>query len=116
MDRIPPGGTLDDITYDYLGRQRQSVHRRPRHGDREIEDFYEDVGGFGLLMLHAGRDYATREKRDRSMKLFMDEVAPRLRKLDCDKNPPKPSDRLRDAYDNERSPELHAQLARYKIA
>jgi len=116
VDRIPPGGTLDDITYDYLVDSGNLFIGGPDTVTKKIEEFYEDVGGFGLLMLHAGRDYATREKRDRSLKLFMDEVAPRLRKLDCDKNPPKPSDRLRDAYDNERSPELHAQLARYKIA
>ena len=35
-------------------------------------------------MIHAGRDYATREKRARSMQLFMDEVAPRVRHLDPD--------------------------------
>jgi hypothetical protein len=36
-------------------------------------------------MVHAGRDYATPEKLARSMKLFMDEVAPRLRPLDPDR-------------------------------
>jgi hypothetical protein len=36
-------------------------------------------------MFHGGRDYATPEKLSRSMKLFMDEVAPRIRHLDPDK-------------------------------
>jgi hypothetical protein len=35
-------------------------------------------------MFHAGRPYATAEKRARSMGLFMREVAPRLRHLDAD--------------------------------
>jgi alkanesulfonate monooxygenase SsuD/methylene tetrahydromethanopterin reductase-like flavin-dependent oxidoreductase (luciferase family) len=116
VDRIPKGGTLQDVTYDYLVDTHNLFIGGPDTVTKRIEEFYQDVGGFGLMMIHAGRDYATREKRARSMKLFMDEVAPRLRPLDADKNPPKPSDRLRDAYDNERSPELHAALARYKIA
>ena len=116
VDRIPPGGTLDDVTYDYLVDSGNLFIGAPDTVARKLEEFYEDVGGFGLLNIHAGRDYATRELRARSMTLFMEEVAPRLRPLDCDANPPTPSDRLKDAYDNERSPELHAQLARYKIA
>lgn len=84
VERIPKGGTLNDITYDYLidtGNlfigSRDTVYNR-------ILDFYQESGGFGTLMFHAGRDYATPEKLARSMKLFMDEVAPRLRQLDPD--------------------------------
>jgi hypothetical protein len=50
--------------------------------------FYERSGGFGLLMLLAGKDYGTREQRARSMRLFMEEVAPRLRDLDPDRDAP----------------------------
>jgi hypothetical protein len=35
-------------------------------------------------MIHGGRDYATPEKRIRSMELFMTEVAPKLRRVAAD--------------------------------
>jgi limonene 1,2-monooxygenase len=81
IERVPPGGTLQDITYDYLVQSRNLFIGSPDTIYDCVRELYEHVGGFGLLMLHAGRDYATREKRARSMRLFMDEVAPRLRKL-----------------------------------
>ena len=40
--------------------------------------------GFGTLLMHAGRDYATREKRAQSMGMFMREVAPKIAHLDPD--------------------------------
>jgi hypothetical protein len=51
-----------------------------------IEAYYEQTGGFGTLLFHAGRDYIHRDKWARSAKLFMDEVAPRVRHLDPDAN------------------------------
>ena len=84
VERIPKGGTFDDITYDYLIDTGNIFVGSPDTVYRRIVDFYEQSGGFGTLMVHAGRDYATPEKLARSMKLFMDEVAPRLRPLDPD--------------------------------
>lgn len=84
VERIPKGGTFDDITYDYLVDTGNIFVGSPDTVYRRIVDFYEQSGGFGTLMVHAGRDYATPEKLARSMKLFMDEVAPRLRPLDPD--------------------------------
>jgi alkanesulfonate monooxygenase SsuD/methylene tetrahydromethanopterin reductase-like flavin-dependent oxidoreductase (luciferase family) len=84
VERIPPGGTLEDITYDYLIDTRNLFIGSPDTVYERIREFYDLTGGFGLLMFHAGRDYATPEKRDRSMALFMKEVAPRLRGLDPD--------------------------------
>ena len=49
-----------------------------------VLEFYEQLGGFGTMMFHAGRPYATPEKLARSMELFMREVAPKLRPLDPD--------------------------------
>jgi len=54
---------------------------------RRILEFYEQTGGFGTMMFHAGRPYATPEKLARSMELFTREVAPRLRHLDPDAKP-----------------------------
>jgi alkanesulfonate monooxygenase SsuD/methylene tetrahydromethanopterin reductase-like flavin-dependent oxidoreductase (luciferase family) len=85
VERIPKGGTLADITYDYLIDTSNIFVGSPETVYRRIVDFYEQSGGFGVLMFHAGRDYATPEKLARSMKLFMDEVAPRLRHLDPDR-------------------------------
>ncbi|HXQ51806.1 MAG TPA: LLM class flavin-dependent oxidoreductase [Stellaceae bacterium] len=84
VERIPKGGTFDDITYDYLVDTANIFVGSPDTVHRRILDFYRETGGFGVLMFHAGRDYATREKRARSMRLFMEEVAPRLRHLDPD--------------------------------
>ncbi len=84
VERIPPGGTLQDITYDYLVDTANIFIGSPDTVTKRILDFYDATGGFGMLMFHAGRDYATRDKLARSMKLFMDEVAPRIRHLDPD--------------------------------
>lgn len=84
VERIPKGGTFDDITFDYLVDTANIFVGSPDTVHRGIVDFYRETGGFGVLMFHAGRDYATREKRARSMRLFMEEVAPRLRHLDPD--------------------------------
>jgi limonene 1,2-monooxygenase len=46
-----------------------------------LERFHAECGGFGTLLIVAGKAWATREKRERSMRAFMSEVAPRLRRL-----------------------------------
>ena len=48
----------------------------------QLRRFYDEAGGFGTLMMVTGKDWATREKRTRSMKLFMEQVAPKLRDLE----------------------------------
>lgn len=79
--RIPPGGTLDDITFDYLVDTGNLFIGSAETVRQMVETFYADVGGFGLLMFHAGRDYATPEALHHSMRLFMRKVAPELRHL-----------------------------------
>ncbi len=83
-ERIPPGGTLQDITYDYLVDTGNIFVGSPDTVRKRIADFYQEVGGFGMLQFHAGRDYATPDKLARSMELFMTEVAPKLAHLDPD--------------------------------
>ncbi|MBN9083651.1 LLM class flavin-dependent oxidoreductase [Methylocella sp. CPCC 101449] len=56
-------GSVDDVTEQVL-----------KH--------YENSGGFGTLLLIAGKEWADREKRAKSMRLFAEQVAPRLRHLD----------------------------------
>jgi limonene 1,2-monooxygenase len=48
----------------------------------EIARFYATCGGFGTFLIVTGKDWATRAHRDRSMRRFMQEVAPQLRHLD----------------------------------
>ncbi len=84
VERIPPGGSLRDITYDYLVDTGNLFIGGPETVRKRVEHHFEASGGFGVMNFHAGRDYATPEKLARSMKLFMDEVAPKIRHLDPD--------------------------------
>jgi len=81
-DRVPPGGTLQDITFDYLVDTDNIIVGSPDTVAQRLRTFYEQSGGFGILNLHAGRDYATPEKLSASMHLLMKDVAPKLR--DCE--------------------------------
>lgn len=68
---------LVDAGFYYVGA--------PDDVTRQIHDFYDAAGGFGTFLMVTGKDWATREKRDRSMRLFMEQVAPQLRDLDPDR-------------------------------
>jgi limonene 1,2-monooxygenase len=83
-DRIPLGGTLKDITFDYLADTDNVIVGSPESVTEKLTKFHQQAGGFGLLNLHSGRDYATPGKIARSMELFAQEVAPKLRCLDPD--------------------------------
>ena len=85
--RIPKGGTWRDIRYDDLVDRGDIFVGSPETVRGHIEAFFVETGGFGELMIHGGRDYATPEKRRASLELFMSEVAPRLRALDADAAP-----------------------------
>jgi len=52
-----------------------------------LKRYYDESGGFGTLLLFCGKDWATREKRARSLRLFMEQVAPQLRDLKPDRVP-----------------------------
>ena len=45
----------------------------------QLKRFYLDCGGFGTLLLVTGKDWATQEKRENSLRQFMSMVAPELR-------------------------------------
>jgi len=83
-DRTPPGGTLDDITFDYLADTDNIIVGSSQSVTEKLISFYEQAGGFGVLNLHTGRDYATPDKLVQSMTMFMREVAPTLRELGPD--------------------------------
>ena len=47
-----------------------------------IKCFYDAADGFGTFLIVTGKDWASREQRARSMRLFMEQVAPQLRSLE----------------------------------
>jgi len=47
-----------------------------------LAKIYKDSGGFGTLLMITGKAWADRERRLRSMRLFMEYVAPQLRHLE----------------------------------
>jgi alkanesulfonate monooxygenase SsuD/methylene tetrahydromethanopterin reductase-like flavin-dependent oxidoreductase (luciferase family) len=86
IERIPEGGTLQDITFDYLVDTGNLFVGSPATVQRRIEEHFDKTGGFGVLLFHAGRDYATPEKLAASMARFMQDVAPKVRHLDPDRH------------------------------
>jgi len=78
MKRIPPGGTLDDLTFDYLVDTGYYWVGSPDTVYEQIREYYDACDGFGVLMLFAGMPLAEPSKVARSLQLFAQDVAPRL--------------------------------------
>jgi alkanesulfonate monooxygenase SsuD/methylene tetrahydromethanopterin reductase-like flavin-dependent oxidoreductase (luciferase family) len=81
---MPPSGKIEDITYDYMVDQGQYIIGDPDWVYDRLKSFYDESKGFGTLLLVYGKDRGTRAQRAKSMKLFVEQVAPRLRALDPD--------------------------------
>jgi limonene 1,2-monooxygenase len=71
----------DGITFDDLAEAGVYYLGDPDDVARQLREFYEASGGFGTLLIVTGKNWATREKVFRSMRLFMEQVAPKLRDL-----------------------------------
>ena len=71
----------DTVTFDELADAGIYHLGDPDTVARELREFYEACGGFGTLLIVAGKKWATREKVHRSMRLFMEHVVPKLRDL-----------------------------------
>jgi len=71
----------DAVSFDQLEEAGVYCIGDPDSVARQLREFYDASGGFGTLLIVAGKDWATREKRRRSMQRFMQEVAPKLRDL-----------------------------------
>ena len=74
--------TGEDVSFDQLADAGVYFLGDPDSVALQLREFYEASGGFGTLLMVTGKDWATREKRARSMKLFMEHVAPKLRDLE----------------------------------
>ncbi|MBM2810737.1 MAG: 3,6-diketocamphane 1,6-monooxygenase [Chloroflexi bacterium] len=82
---VPEDGSLADVTFDAMVDAGSIIVGDPDMVYERIKDTYDEVGGFGVLLLMVGRDIGSRRQRVRSMKLFMEEVAPRLASLNPDR-------------------------------
>ena len=71
----------DVVTFDELVEAGLYYLGDPDTVAKQLRDFYEASGGFGTLLIVTGKKWATREKVFRSMRLFMEHVAPKLRDL-----------------------------------
>ena len=71
----------DEVTFDQLAEAGIYYLGEPDTVAKQLREFYEEAGGFGTLLIVAGKKWATREKVFRSMRLFMEHVAPKLRDL-----------------------------------
>ncbi len=78
---VSPAGSAD-VTFDDLVALGRYVVGDPERVFALLRDLYVESGGFGTLLLVVGKDWATRAKRERSLRLFMQEVAPRLAELE----------------------------------
>jgi alkanesulfonate monooxygenase SsuD/methylene tetrahydromethanopterin reductase-like flavin-dependent oxidoreductase (luciferase family) len=83
---IPAGGSAADLTFDRLIDSGFFICGDPDTVYDGIKNVYDEVGGFGTLLLITGKDWGTLEQRTRSMERFMAEVAPRLAGLDADQD------------------------------
>ncbi len=81
---IPTGGTSEELTMEYMIDRGAFFCGDPDTVYKQIKGLYDEIGGFGVLLLLAGKDWGTHEQRERSMRLFMSEVAPRLAALNPD--------------------------------
>jgi len=78
---IPEGGNRDDLTMEYMIDLGMFFCGDPNSVYDQIKALYNEVGGFGVFLLTGGKDWGSHEQRERSMRLFMGEVAPRLAEL-----------------------------------
>jgi alkanesulfonate monooxygenase SsuD/methylene tetrahydromethanopterin reductase-like flavin-dependent oxidoreductase (luciferase family) len=71
----------DTVTFDELAEAGLYCLGDPDTVARQLRQFYDEAGGFGTLLIVTGKKWATPEKVARSMRLFMEQVAPKLRDL-----------------------------------
>lgn len=83
---IAPGGDVSKISLDYMVDSGVSPVGDPDTVYGHLKNLYDESDGFGTLLLQVGKRFGTRRQRARSMRLFTQEVAPRLASLVPDGN------------------------------
>ena len=76
---LPAGGSLAGIDFDAACASGLFIAGDPDTVFRQLREVYNRSGGFGTLLLVMGKDWGTAAERTDSLRLFMSEVAPRLR-------------------------------------
>lgn len=71
----------DNITIEDMVEHKLYTVGSPEDVTKELIESWEKSGGFGTLLLITGKGWSTKEKRERSLRAFMSEVAPRLKDL-----------------------------------
>ena len=80
---LPKGKQRAELTIEDLIDSGCFIVGPPDRVTKMLMEYYEECGGFGTLLLLAGKDWATPEKRERSMRAIMSEVAPKFAALRC---------------------------------
>jgi limonene 1,2-monooxygenase len=82
LERLKPeGGTVEDVTFDYLADIGQFVVGDAEAVARQLRELHADAGGFGTFLLVAGRDPAPLPERLAMLERFARDVAPALADL-----------------------------------
>jgi limonene 1,2-monooxygenase len=81
LQYLEPGEEPTDLTYDLLLERGVFILGSPSEVAAQIRDLFDQVGGFGTILVIAGKDWGTPEARIRSLRLFAEEVAPALPSL-----------------------------------
>ncbi len=79
---LAPGQTRADLSMDSLIDSGAFFCGDGETVYQQCKNFFDETGGFGVLLLMAGKDWGSNENRARSMRAFMTEVAPRLAGLE----------------------------------
>ena len=71
----------DTMTIEDMVEHKLYTVGTPQQIADEVAESWEQSGGFGTLLMLIGKSWSTKEKRNRSMHRFTEEVAPKLRGL-----------------------------------
>ncbi|MGE3246432.1 MAG: LLM class flavin-dependent oxidoreductase [Beijerinckiaceae bacterium] len=71
----------DSLTIEDMVRHKLYTVGTPEQVTEELVDAWEKSGGFGTLLMLTGKGWSTKEKRARSLRDFMEKVAPKLKGL-----------------------------------
>jgi len=78
----------DKVTFEDLVEIGWYIVGSPDDVAAKLAAIHEDSGGFGTLLMITGKAWADRERRARSMRLFMEAVAPQLRHMEASRLQP----------------------------
>lgn len=69
------------LTFDDMVGAGIYLVGEPDEVAEKLRGFHKESGGFGTMLIVTGKEWADRERRFKSIRLFMEEVAPKLRDL-----------------------------------